>query len=170
MSEDLRISAAAEKAAVIISEVKLDGQRSLNSQVLPVTEQDAERIYSEISICQEFNQSLSLDAKPHKNLSKCKTFPVSKETITISLPTNGKVGQCQESSGSGAAAYKRSVSLPVRYSYYSYSIECSIWLYVYGHVLSTSEYLSWLSAQTLTLLHKLKTPIFKIAVMLHKNY
>lgn len=112
MSEDLRTSAAGEKIAVIISEVKLDGRKSLNSQLLPVTEQDAERIYNEISICQEFNQTLSLDAKAHKNLSKCKTFPVSKETDAFSLSTNGKVAQGQESSGSGAAAYKRSVSLP----------------------------------------------------------
>lgn len=77
------------------------------------SDQDMAPISSEINICLEFNQSLTLDIKAHKNFSKCNSFPVSKETEGHSLPANGGAGCGLDSFARGSSTYSRSISLPV---------------------------------------------------------
>lgn len=112
LSEDLRLYSPGEREVVTVPGVKIDGQEKLNGQGPALPVQDGTLICSEISICQEFSQSLSLDAKGCKNLSKCKTFPASKGTQAHSSFIDSIGGQRQDPSASGASAYSRSISLP----------------------------------------------------------
>lgn len=129
ISEDLVISSVDEKDSVIAPAVDLNSRESVNtdgnneqiSVLQAASDQDNTLISNEISMCQEFSQSLSLDAnaKLQKHLSKCKTFPVSREMQACFSDTNGRVADSQgmtaqghDSSANGTSAYSRSISLP----------------------------------------------------------
>ena len=135
-SEDLIISPVDEKQSNVIPLAELEDGESMDCQVCSgrisvpnaTSDQDDTHVSYEINMCKEFCQSLSLDAKVQKSLSKSKTFPESREMQTYSSSTNGRADspgaadQTQNSSASGTSAYSRSISLPVSFSYLCNSI------------------------------------------------
>lgn len=129
MSEDLVISSFDVKDSFIAPVVDLNSRESVGTEgnneqisLLQVaSDQDNTLNSNEINICQEISQSLKLDAnaKVQKHLSKCKTFPESREMQACFLATNGRAADSQgtraqghDSSASGSSAYSRSISLP----------------------------------------------------------
>lgn len=92
---------------------------------LNVSSDEDEMVNSkEITACQEFSESISVEAKL-KNFRKCATFPgsmavqlavlPSREELPEQFPTrNGIAEQGQSSCAIGSSSYARSVSLPSR--------------------------------------------------------
>ncbi|ONK62316.1 uncharacterized protein A4U43_C07F2640 [Asparagus officinalis] len=73
-------------------------------------------ISNEINVCQEFSQSLSLDAKV-KHLGKSKTFPLTREMDASFSSMKGKADtlssmEGQDHAATGTSTYSRSISLP----------------------------------------------------------
>ncbi|KAJ6842661.1 uncharacterized protein M6B38_297950 [Iris pallida] len=65
-------------------------------------------VCDEVTLCESFRQSLSVDSKDMRSFSKSATFPSSRETCSAPLISSAQ----DKSSTSETSAYARSISLP----------------------------------------------------------